>query len=887
MFSRGWLDQASGWAARWVEFVLRHRALAAGGMLLLVVVAGWYSATHLRFNLDTRDMLSPDLSWRRIDLDHSNTFPQYRDTILVVLEGHSRDDVLAAARRVRGRLQARPEWFRSVHYPPASLFFRHNAFLYLDEGELRDLSDQLARAQPFLGPLLRDPSLGGLFHLLEQAAGEGVALNATLDSLGVLEEQVARVLEASRREESWRLPWSTLAGPSPGGGDGLRAILLVKPRLDFGSLAPAQAPVAYLRTLREELSSSSSGSSSGVRMLLTGDAMLAHEEWLSVGRNMGKAVAVASFLVLLILGFGLRSLRMTLAVLLTLAAGLVLTSAFALLTVRELNLISVAFAVLYIGLGVDFAIHYCLYSREQAALPSSRSALIGAARACGGTLLLCTFSTAIGFFAFLPTAFSGVAQLGWIAGCGMFIALALTFSLLPLLLSLGGVVPFTATRHVGQTLGWPERHRRLVCRLAVVLAVGGLAVAVRLDFDPDVLNLNDPSAESVTTFRHLLRVSEESPRSISVIAPDSATARDWQRRLEDLPEVGSTLSLHDFVPDDQEAKLDLVGDLELLLIGALEGVAPGRPAAAMELQALRSYRERACLPAAASPGMGTPATAARQRLCAAVGEFLSWVGRVPQARQAVLLTRLREALFVHLPGLVEDLRLGLLAEPFRLEKLPAELRGRWVSSDGRWLVRAQPAGRLEETARLRAFVQAVRTVAPGVSGPPVAMLEAGDAVAKAFLQALLGALVAVGLLLTLVYRRFLEILCVLLPLGLACLLTLAGTLLLGLSLNFANIIALPLLLGLGIDNGLHLLQRRRAQAAGGAPLWHSASARGIVLSGLTTLAGVGSLALSAHAGTASLGLLLALGVALSALCSLFLVPALSTRLIPVSGKLEK
>ncbi len=868
MSPKSWRDCVADLAALWVEFVLRRRALVLAGAALLVLVAAWYTATHLRFNLDTRDMLSPELPWRQIDLEHANTFPQYRDTILVVLEGHHRDDVAAAARRVRGRLRAHPQWFRKVHYPPVELFFRHNAFLYLDYEELRRLSGRLTRAQPFLGTLLRDASLGGLFDLLGRAAGAAPGA----DTLELLEEQVAHGLEALRGGESWRLPWSTLAGAVPlGGGDGRRAILLVKPHLDYGSLSPARAPVAYLRSLPAALDLKADG----VRMSLTGDAMLAHEELLSVSRNMGRAAALALLLVLLILGVGLRSLRMTAAVLVTLLAGLVLTGAFAVLTVREMNLISVAFAVLYIGLGVDFAIHYCFYCREQAAHRARLDALVGAARACGGSLFLCACSTALGFYAFLPTSFSGVAQLGWIAGCGMFIGLAVTFTLLPVLLSLvGGIAPWTVPDAVSSAPGWPERHRRPLCVAALVLALLAVPTAARLNFDPDMLNLNDPNNESVQTFRHLLRVAEDSPRSISFIAPDGDTAWDWQRRLEVLPEVGETFSLGDYVPPDQEEKLELLGDLELLLAGSLEVTAPRRPVVERELKALRDYRNRACVEAAVG---GAERSAPRRRLCAALGTLLEWLAGVAPARRAALLERLRSMLFTHLPALAEDLRLGLMGRSFALEDLPPELRGRWVSSEGRWLVRVQPAGGLEDEARLRRFVEAVRTVAPGVSGPPVAMLEAGDAVTKAFLQALLGALAAVSLLLFLIYRRPLDILCVLLPLGLACLLTLAGAALLGLALNFANIIALPLLLGLGIDNGIHLLQRRMAGAPGSMRLWRSASARGVVLSSLTTVAGIGSLALSAHTGTASLGLLLALGVALSALCALCLVPALSAR----------
>ena len=338
------------------------------------------------------------------------------------MEAATPDQARDAAALLYERLKREQDLFEFVFYPDALALFRESGLLYLDANELQDLSDNLAEVQPFLARLARDPSLRGLFEVLADALdaledGEEIDINPVLGRINA-------ALEAVRDNRPYRLSWQELmsgdepgeTGP-PGAGAGTtpyREFILTQPKLDYGGFFPATPSIGKIHQLYDDLGIASSP---GARMRLTGATVLSHEEMLSVVKGTETAAVLALCLVTVILLAGLGSVKLALVTVISLVTGLALTAAFATLTVGELNLISVAFAVLYIGLGVDFAIHYCLRYREHLIDGEERRrALEQTSANIGGSLFLCAISTAIGFFAFIPTAYTGVAELGWISG---------------------------------------------------------------------------------------------------------------------------------------------------------------------------------------------------------------------------------------------------------------------------------------------------------------------------------------------------------------------------------------------------------------------------------------------------------------------------------------
>ena len=855
--------------AGWVGAAVRWRWPVLGLFATAVAVALAYAGGHLRMNTDTADLLSPDLPFLQEYRRHQAGFPQYTDSLVAVVEAGTPEGAHRGALELARRLRSHPALFHEVYLPGLDPFFNRHALLFMDLASLQRTAERLIQMQPFFGRVLQDPSLRGVAEML-RAGLEAVQNGRTVDlapALAVLDRAIRARLTGQGGPVSWeRL---LFAG---GGDEPARRFVLFQPRLDFTSLYPAHQALEVAHRLRQGLPSAP-GESLQVR--LTGEPAMADEEMRSVTRGMAWAAGLSLGLVLVVLYLGLRSVRLTAAVLVTLLAGLALTAGFAALAVGTLNVISVVFAVLYIGLGVDFGIHWTLGLRErllngQAVVP----ALHRVGRRLGPALGLCALTTAAGFFAFMPTDYRGVSELGLIAGSGMIIALGCTLTLLPALLGTRGIAGAARGSAAGlpeRLAAWPLRHAVPVRWTSLLLVGAALLFLPRLHFDPDPLHLRDPQGEAVATYRALMHSGERRPPEAVALAGSADQAGAIARRLQALPSVGETVWLGSFVPEGQDEKLALIDELALVLGPELERpvvLHPAPPEAARE--ALRSLhgqlqamRDDARLP----PRLRARITALHESLgaylAAASPASPDWTRRI-QALERDLLE--------YLPDNLERLAEALDAGPVRLDRLPADLVRRWHSEDGLWRVAAYPAAPLDTAERLYAFVRELRDLVPNITGAPVLHVEAARVVVGAFVEAFALAGLAIVLLLALALRSATDVLAVLAPLAAASLGTGALMVLSGIPFNFANIIALPLLLGIGVDNGIHMVSRMRAGDAN--PLAH-ATGRAVLVSALTTLASFGSLAFSAHPGTASLGRVLSLGLGLTLVATLVMLPALS------------
>ncbi len=881
---------------KWVRLVRRYAPVVLVAAFALAFLAVRYTAHNISINTDTEHMLSAELSWRKLDQEYERLFPQYDNNILIVLEAATPDQARDAAMLLYERLRAERDLFEFVYYPNALPVFRESGLLYLDRAELQDLSDNLAEVQPFLARLARDPTLRGLFEVL------GDALDAADDGEEVdIEPVLTRIndaLEALRDGRPYRLSWQELMS---GEGDGAanaphREFILTQPELDYAGFFPATPAIDSIRGAYDELGIAASP---GAELRLTGATMLAHEEMLSVMEGTETAILLALCLVTVIMVTGLSSFKLALVTVISLVTGLAYTAAFAILTVGELNLISVAFAVLYIGLGVDFAIHYCLRYREHLIGGADRGgALDRTSTNIGGSLFLCAVSTAIGFFAFIPTDYTGVAELGWISGFGMFISFAVTLTVIPALLSL---LPWTPGASTGEERGpgagrLVERHAGKVLGATACLALASAVVLGGLRFDHNPLNLHARDGAALTTYRELLADNDLTPWTAIMIAAGAEQAEGYRAALSRSGLVDKVVTVADFIPTGQDEKLFIIDEMGLLL-GDLSA-APPDPAAQTgdaRLSALRGFLEKL-----QATGTDDPVYV---KLRSNLTELLEQITGHPHKLQDTHinyrtpmispkpdsslrgndengsgddLAQLEQMLLASLPGRLEALNASLDADYISLETLPDQLKRLWVSAGGQRRVEIYPKQDMQDNRALREFVRAVQSVSPEVTGAPVNNLEASDAVAAAFRQAFLYAFAAITLMLFILLTRKRDVFLVLVPLLTAALVTGAISVLAGLPLNFANVIALPLLLGIGVDSGIHIIHRYRTDLPDGKNILATSSARAVIVSSLTTMGGVGNLALSPHAGTASMGMLLTLGIGVTLACMLLVLPALLT-----------
>jgi len=869
-----WLTRVHSLVARWsLALVLTA--------FIITAVSAVYVARNLGINTDTADLLSEELPWRAAYRAYQQAFPQYHDSIVLVIDANTPDQTRDAAIAMAQRLKSEPQLFASVYEAQFSPFLRQNGLLYLEVEELEELADRLAEAQPFLSRLARDLTVHGFASVLTEATeelmdGGDIQVDRTFASVT---ETVRGILSGNRKP----LSWQTLLTDRKVEPEDLRTIVIVNPKLDFNKLLPGETAVLRIREIVAEMNLNEAA---GVRVRQTGGAALGYEELESVTRDAKKAGMLALGMVSIVLVVGLQSLWLVAASLITLIMGLVMTAAFATAAIGELNLISVAFAVLYIGLGVDFAIHYCYRFRELKASGGSGDALAETSRHIGGSLVLCALTTAIGFYAFIPTSYSGVAELGLIAGTGMFISLFTSLTLLPALLNLVPIKarPLMHSAAVKKLLAVPSQHPRKVCGVAIGLAIAA-SIALRFAvFDHNPIHLQDPSTESVQTFNDLLKDSTRSPLSITAIAKSGAQAQELEAQLSALEAVDATISIHDFIPAQQEEKLAIIEDMALVLGPEIEPQAE-QPNHDTEVQiqsleklthALERYRN------AAEQSELSLETAGRLRTV--LEDFLLLLRGASADERGSLLHALQSDLLDYLPGRLLGLSEALDAQAFAIEDLPDDLRARWISQAGEYRVEAFPNANLSDNEALEEFVEQVRSVAPEqVTGAPIINVEASAAVVSAFRQAFVSALIVIAILLFALLRQHRDVIIVLSPLLLAGLLTGAFTVVLNMPFNFANIIALPLLLGIGVDSALHILHRYRTALPDNKILLQTSTARAVVLSAMTTTCGFGNLSLSGHLGTASMGIMLTFGICFTLICTLVLLPSMLS-VIPIDGR---
>ena len=854
---------------RLVETSARTAPLLLPAILLLTGGLFYYTKTHLALNSNTAEMLDPNLEFRRMERELERTFPQLADNIVVVVEAETPAEAGDVADALAERVRLNREVVESVYQPGGGPFFAQHGLLYLDRDALWDLDERFAEAEPFLGTMAEDPSLRGLFTMLGRAFGEDLGR----DTRAILQKVLDRISQAiqsppeAARPVSWREAWLSESRPA---GVPRQSFILVRPRLDFTRLEPAGRALDYLRTLAADPELMRHGT----RVRLTGSVAMQSEELANVSEDAKLTTGLSFGLVCLTLFLGLRSPRMVVCILVTLVVGLVWTAAAACFVIGALNLISVNFAVLFIGMGVDFSIQFAMRYREEFDREDETAvqALTDASAGVGGALAVAAVAAAVSFVAFAPTSYRGLAELGIIAAMGMGIALFSSLTVLPALIA---VFPLRAVYkgHRPNPLAWLGRplvvHRRAVLLGILALTLGALSLAPKVEFDFDPLNLRDPTTEAVATFKDLLRDPDTSPYTIQVLERDLEAAQALATRLEALPAVDKGVTLASYVPKDQEQKLEIIADMNLVLAPLVMDSGPHEaPPPEETIAVLESFQSQIAELETKTKTEDAAFVASLGRL----GEALSGL-RAGSDWNRDRLRAIEPLIIGDFPKVLSRLRQLLSAGPVTLEDLPAELRERYLAADGRARIEVFPKADLSDRQALRDFVAAVRSVAPHATGSPVALLEGGDAVIEACLIATSLGLIATGLLMLLVLRSLSFAFMAFVPLVLALILTVGSSVAFSLPFNLANIIALPLLIGLANAYGIYLVMRKRA---GGdvVQLFRGSTPVAVLFSALTAIVSFGTLAIARHPGMAYMGILITLSLSYAVVSSIVLLPAL-------------
>jgi hopanoid biosynthesis associated RND transporter like protein HpnN len=839
----------------------RHAVAVIALSALLAVLCGVYVARHFAIDTDISKLLAADLPWRQQEIAYARAFPQRYGTIFAVVDAPTAEAASQASAALAKKLAADKSLFTSVNEPGASPLFTRSGLLFLPTESVKGVAGGLAQAQPLVRVLATDPSLRGLAQVLSFGLMGVQADRLKLDDMTRPLTLAATTLDDVLANRPASFSWQGLMRGGITQPSDLRRFIEIRPVLDFGALEPGHRATTAIRRAADDLGIKAQYQA---RVRLTGLVAIQDEEFATLRENAALNIGGTVAVVLLILWLALRSPRIILAVALTTFVGLVVTAALGLWMTTALNPISIAFAVLFIGIGVDFSIQFSVrYRAERHENDDLVKALVNAARNAGTPLTLAAATTAAGFLSFLPTAYGGFSELGAIAGVGMIVAYVMSLVLLPALLTVlnpPGEQEPVGWRALAPIDRFTERHRMPIIIATAAAVIAGLPLLFHLQFDFNPMNLRSPQAESIETYLDLRSDPQTGTNAIDVLAPSLAKAREIAARLEKVPEVARVVTLDTFIPADQDAKLAMIRKAEAALAPAFAEARRAPPSDADEVAALKGTAK--FLAEIANEESG-PGAAAAKRLAADL-ERLAVADQSVRARAAeVFLSPLAYAL--------DELRDLLRAPPVTEQNIPADFAHDWIRPDGLARLQVFPRGDPNDNATLRAFARAVRAAEPTASGGPITILEAGRTVTNAFMQAGAMALVSIALMLWLTLRRIGDVLLTLIPLLVAGVVTLEICVAIGMPLNFANIIALPLLLGVGVAFKIYYTMAWRAGQTG---LLQSSLTRAVIFSALTTATAFASLWLSSHPGTSSMGKLLALTLATTMVAAVLFQPLL-------------
>ena len=842
---------------RIVDICVRHwQAVIVAGIILLVGTA-IYDVARFSINTDIEALLSPNLPWHQRQLELTQAFAQ--KGITAVVTAPTPENAALATSALADKLGKDPDLYREVTQPDSGDFFDRNGLLYGSLSDVRNMAEGLSRARPFLAGLAADPSLRGVANMLASAAESVRAGRLKLEQLAwplsLAKTTLGDVLAGKPASFSWQ---ELLRGHVLPANES-RHFVEVAPQLDFSALQPGRAATQGIHKAAAELGNL------GADVRLTGQVPMNDDQFSVIRYSALRDTLTATLGVLVVLWLALRSFKLIASVFFGLVVGLSATAALGLLMVGSFNLISIAFFVLFVGLGVDFGIQFSVrYRTERYDLGGLRQALCSAAYKAGKPLSLAAAATAVGFFAFLPTSYRGLSELGLIAGCGMLIAFLCSITLVPAMVT--ALNPPGEPAAIGFKLLAPvddflQRHRIAVIAGTFLVVLAGTPLLFHLSFDFNPIDLQNPTSPSVVTYRQLQSEPQTSGNDAEVLAPSLAEADQIAKRLAALPEVSQALTLSNFIPADQDQKIAALRAASHALGPALNP--RRRPAPPSDRDDVAAIRHAAdALDQAAAGATGSAADDAR-----------SVAGQLRQLADAPADTRRRAADAIISPLNYDLARLSKSLDPqtITLQNLPPNLVRDWMLPDGRARVQALPKGDPNDINVLRKFAIAVLHAEPSAAGAAVSYYESARTVIGAFIEAGILALIAISILLYIALRRTVDVLLTLIPLLLAGAVTLEISVLWGLPLNFANIVALPLLLGVGVAFKIYYIMAWRAGKTG---LLQSTLTRAVIFSAMTNAVAFGSMWVSNYPGMSSMGKMMALALLCTMAAAVLFQPVL-------------
>lgn len=873
-----------------VDTVCHHPRLVLGAALGLCLASMIAATSFLQYHTSRNDLISA----RK---DYQQRWQQYLaefgddDDIVVVVQGGTRKTMQAALDTAAQRLARHPDLFDRIFYKVDLRHLRNRALLLAPQEQIQTIQRE------YLGDMKRLLDFGpiswhqlGLHSMIQEARQRlasivpGKPLSASDERFLAQLVAITHVARDTVRDPArYTNPWGGMPGTNTQqqsmldeplyffSGDGELAFLLVRPVKEPGSFTAALKSVSTARSILEEIKNEFPD----LKMGLTGLPVLETDEMVAAENDtrMASYLAIAGVSLLFLVVY--RSLAYPLLTVVTLLVGTAWAFGWLTLTVGHLNILSATFAVMLIGMG-DYGVLWVMryeHARWEGMLP--REALLHTTTHVAIGNLTAASTLALAFFAAIFADFKAVAELGWIAGCGVLLCAFACFTVLPALLMLfdrrgnfrEGIIPINRAEQ-DTWLPWLRARAGLVLATGLVVAVVVGSFASRVRYDHNLLHLQAQGLDSVRWEMTLIEHTAGATWHALSYRASREEALALAERYKQLPEVSRVAEVASLMPPDQDRKIPLVAEIHRRLARLprrgtpIRHLAPDMDDFQQDLDGLLASLR----PMAGGPKVWSELTTAMHQLQQSLAH-------TPAAMAAPRLQQLDERLAQDLAEGLHRLKDVSTPTPITLADLPAAVRERNVGKNNTWLLRVFARDDLWDFEPLEHFTNKIRAVDPEATGKPFGTVEGLKAMKNGLQRAGLYSFFVIVLVLWLDFRELKRTILAILPLLLGVLLSLGILGLCGWPLNPANMIAFPLILGVGVDNGVHVLHDFLIRRREGKPGISRAIGRGVLVKALTTMIGFATLMISTERGLVGLGFILTLGVGCSMLSALLILPA--------------
>lgn len=870
--------------SRLFGFISRHPWAVLTIALALSIISVIYTVKNMEFLTGRDDLMPRNATFQKDYREYRAAFGD-QEEVVVVVEADDPTLVTRFSDALYGRLIQEKRLFVDLLYPGGMPYFRQNGLLFMPLEELQAMNHTLSMAAPVLKDLAASPSVQTLFSSLTTQIDDYLQ-KPSPDKLQRLTFMLT-TLDKGFAGFDGKSPVLSMDSFLKGSGNGKpsmlehagkQQIIAIRPLKEQDSFVPAEKAI---KKVREELSVLlKKAEFKGVAAGLTGVPVLEYEEMATSQNDMEKATLLSLTLTVILLLVAFRGWLNTLAAMVSLIVGICISFGFATLSVGHLNILSMAFAIMLIGLGIEYGIQVVLRYQEE--LRGGLPQITAIERGVAGNLRAVTMAAAtvaLAFATFAFTDFKGIAELGIIATGGIVICVAATFTVLPamlVLLSNYQKEVVTPRTELAQN-PWLQslfRHPGVVASVTMALALLCLYPLSRMEFDFNMMNLQAKGLEPVR-YAHKLMKSKENAGYFGVaIANDRGEAASLTKRLEALSSVDHVVSLPALVPDRQPEKLALLASLQRTLAD-VKPVPYQEDLRPMELPPVfEGFRDRVEKLKLKLEGTQQPETKPVAAFLLTLDTFFAGLEKEKDGNALGMLREFQDSMFAQLPEKLTMLKESLQARPVSEADIPLPLKKLFVAQDGRLLLQIVPKHEIFDKAPLAEFVGQIKSVAPHATGEPVSVYESFRILQESYLKAFLYAFAGIVLILLATFRSLKLTLVGVLPLAAGLLLMVGGMWLFGLKFNVANVIVMPLLLGVGIDSAIYILARYRREGETPLQVVTRSAGVGVFLNALTILFSFGALMVARHQGVFSIGAVMSLGMTAIVLAFLVFLPAL-------------